>query len=535
MPQNYKTLKSGLTGVTASSINDALSSNTSGLKLPTGTTGQRDGSPTGGTIRYNSTTGLGEIYTSTGWATLGDSPPTVTGVSPATYNGNAGTQFTITGANFSNDAIIKFITNDGTEYTAQTVTFIDSTTVKATTPQDFTVAQEPLDVKLTQQAGSSTKLDCIDCGGLPSWSTAAGTLGTYDYANTTGQSVNITVAATDPDASDSISYSIASGSLPSALTINASSGLISGTLAQPGASTVTTNFTLRATDIAGNTSDRAFSIVRRWLDGSSSAQASTSAADIYSLTGGSAASGIYWIKPSGYATAFQTYCLMNSFGGFHWMLMFLVRDASASSAFAYDASYWTTRTPINVTSGNLNYTSNTSTDVATDIVASFAFRYLACSFYGRDSNLSTYLIGSSTNSSSQLLTAYTSVGLTMSKTGAGSDAESVRDYSYSADGGAATSGYPQWGTPGNQWRYNQSQNYSNGYSYARFGQAIATENYQSYFYSNNGRGLGIKSTLGGGGYAASAGFGYVNSRTNAGGSSPSGSINNSSKVEIWVR
>jgi hypothetical protein len=486
-------------------------------------------------IRYNSTTGLGEMYTSAGWTIIGQSPPTVTGVTPASYNGNAGTEFTITGANFTNDAIVKFITNDNTEYAAQTVTFVDSTTIRATTPQDFTVAQEPLDVKVVQSAGSSTKLDCIDCGGLPSWSTAAGTLGTYDYASTTGQSVNITVTATDPDAGDSVIYSIASGSLPSALSINAGSGVISGTLAEPGASTVTTNFTLRATDIAGNTSDRAFSIVRRWLDGSSSAQASTSAADIYSLTSGSAASGVYWIKPSGYATAFQTYCLMNSFGGFHWMLMFLVRDASASSTFAYDASYWTTRTPINVTSGNLNYVSNTSTDVATDIVASYAFRYLACSFYGRDSNLTTYLIGSATDNTTHLLTAYTSVGLTMTKTGAGSDADSVNNYSYSLEGGAASSGYPQWGTPGNQWRYNQSQNYSNGYSYARFGQAMAWENYQSYFYSNNGRGLGIKSTLGGGSYAATAGFGYVNSRTNAGGSSPSGSINNSSKVEIWVR
>lgn len=535
MPQNYKTLKSGLTGVTASSINDALSSNTSGLKLPTGTTGQRDGSPTGGTIRYNSTTGLGEIYTSTGWATLGDSPPTVTGVSPATYNGNAGTEFTITGANFSNDAIIKFITNDGTEYTAQTVTFIDSTTVKATTPQDFTVAQEPLDVKLTQQAGSSTKLDCIDCGGLPSWVTASGTLTTLNYDSTAAQAVNTSVQATDSDSGDSVTYSITSGSLPSGLTLNSSTGTITGNAAEPGASSVTTNFTITATDLGSNTSARAFNIVRRWVDGSSSATAAVSASAIYSLTSGTATSGVYWIKPSGYATAFQTYCLMNSLGGSHWMLMFLVRDAGASSNFAYDASYWVSRSPLNVSSGNLNYVSNTSTDVATDIVNAFPFRYVACTFYGRDGNLNTYLIGSSTNNSSQLLTAYTSVGLTMTKTGAGSDADSVNNYSYSLEGGAASSGYPQWGTPGNQWRYNQSQNYSNGYSYARFGQAMAWENYQGYFYSNNGRGLGIKSTLGGGSYAATAGFGYVNSRTNAGGSSPSGSINNSSKVEIWVR
>ena len=519
-------------------LKNTIINDTGNLRLPSGTTAQRPGTPVVGDMRYNTTTGYGEIYTANGWAILGQSPPTVSGVSPSTYNGNAGTEFTITGANFTNDAIVKFITNDNTEYAAQTVTFVDSTTIRATTPQDFTVAQEPLDVKVVQAAGSSTKLDCIDCGGLPSWSTAAGTLGTYDYASTTGQSVNITVTATDPDAGDSVSYSIASGSLPSALSLNASSGVISGTLAEPGASTVTTNFTLRATDIAGNTSDRAFSIVRRWLDGSSSAQASTSAADIYSLTSGSAASGVYWIKPSGYATAFQTYCLMNSFGGFHWMLMFLVRVPGTGSSFVYNGSYWSTLSPLNASSGNLNYITNTSTDVATDIVNAYSFRYLACSFYGRDSTLTTYLTGSATDSTAHLLTAYTSVGLTMAKTGANSDAGSVLDYSNSTQGGTSGSGATFRGSYANQWRYNQSQSgYSiNGSSYARFGQAMAYENYQGNFYSNNARGLGLRSqnTCGN---TIEAGFGYTNARHSAGGcgDGPSASQDGSSKVEIWVR
>ena len=64
---------------------------------------------------------------------------------------------------------------------------------------------------------------------------------------------------------------------------------------------------------------------------------------------------------------------------------------------------------------------------------------------------------------------------------------------------------------------------------------MRAELYSGAWYSNNGKGLGPKSTLGGGSYAASAGFGFTNARTNAGGSSPSGTINNQSKVEIWVR
>jgi len=516
-----------------SQVYDVAATGTGYFDLPNGTTAERPGTPPLGALRYNTTTGFAEVYTAAGWGSFGAQPPVVSGVSPATYNGDAGTQFTITGANFTNDVIVKFITNNGTEYSAQTVAFVDQTTIRATTPQDFTVAQEPLDVKIIQASGTFTKLAAIDCGGVPTWTTAAGTIGTYDFADTTSQSVSITLVATDLDANSSVTYSVVSGALPGNLSLASSTGVISGSLTEPGASTLTNNFTVRATDVGSNNTDRAFNIIRRRLDGSSQAQAGASAAAIYSL--GQTASGVYWIKPTGYGTAFQTYCLMNSFGGFHWMLMFLVRDATSSGAFSYDASYWTARNPLNVSSGNLDYVANTGTDVATDIVNAFPFRYLACSFYGRDLNLSTYLIGSSTNSSSQLLTAYTTVGLTMTKTGANSDGDSVRDYSYSLEGGAAGSGFPQWGTPGNQWRYNQSQSYSNGLSYARLGQAMATENYQSYFYSNNGRGLGVKSTLGGGSYAASTGFGYVNSRTNAGGSGPSGSVITTAKAEIWVR
>jgi len=509
-------------------IYDTVANSTGYLDIPSGTTAERPGSPPTGALRYNSTTGFAEVYTAAGWGSFGAQPPVVSGVTPATYNGDAGTQFTITGANFTNDVIVKFITNDGTEYSAQTVAFVDQTTIRATTPQDFTVAQEPLDVKIIQASGTFTKLAAIDCGGVPTWTTAAGTIGTYDFADTNSQSVSITLVATDVDANSSVSYSVVSGALPNNLSLASATGIISGSLLEPGASTLTTNFTIRATDVGSNNTDRAFNIITRRLDGSSQAQAGASAASIYSL--GQTTSGVYWIKPTGYGTAFQTYCLMNSFGGFHWMLMFLVRDTTASGAFLYDAGYWSVRTPLNVSSGNLNYISNTSTDVATDIVSAFPFRYLACSFYGRDSNLSTYLTGSATDNLPHLLTEYTSMGLTMSKTGAGSDASSVFNYSDSS-----TSSGSHQGSPANQWRYNQSHSGQNGFSYARFGQAMRAELYSGSWYSNNGKGLGAKSTLGGGSYAASTNFGATNARTNAGGSSPSGTVDATSKVEIWVR
>ena len=230
---------------------------TGNLQIPTGNTAQRPNSPAYGLMRYNTETGLAEIYTSSGWGLFGSQPPTISTVSPGTYNGEIGTSFTINGANFTNDATVKFVDVNNTEYSAAIVTFVNSSQLLATTPQDFTVAQGPLDVKVVQLSGTVTKLNCIDTGSSPGWYTPAGQIGGTIYRNGT---VSITVVATDPDTSATITYSVLSGALPSGLSLNSSTGVISGTAPDVGSDT-TYNFTLRATDNAGNTSDRAFNII----------------------------------------------------------------------------------------------------------------------------------------------------------------------------------------------------------------------------------------------------------------------------------
>lgn len=225
------------------------------LQAPAGTTAQR---PSGqvGQIRYNSDLGKNEVYDADGWAAIA-SPPLITSVSPSTYNGESGTQFTISGYFFDSGVTVKFITNSGTEYSAATVSRTNASQLTATTPQDFTVAQEPLKVKVVNGSGLSYVLDAaIDCGGVPSWTTSAGNLTTVDK----GASVSTTIAATDPDTNATISYSIASGSLPSGVSLNSSTGAITGTAPAVDADT-TYNFTAAATDNAGNNSSRAFSII----------------------------------------------------------------------------------------------------------------------------------------------------------------------------------------------------------------------------------------------------------------------------------
>jgi hypothetical protein len=75
------------------------------------------------------------------------------------------------------------------------------------------------------------------------WNTAAGSLGSAFE----GQAVSVTVSATL--LIGTINYAVLSGTLPTGLSLNANTGVISGTLSQQGTSTFT--FTIRASNAGG--------------------------------------------------------------------------------------------------------------------------------------------------------------------------------------------------------------------------------------------------------------------------------------------
>jgi hypothetical protein len=246
--------------VTPTAVSDQANTSTGYFDVPSGTTAQRPASPNTGMLRYNTDTGSLEQYTSTGWSALSP-PPAVTSVSPTAYNGASGTSFTINGQAFDGGASVKFITSGGVEYTAATVSYVNSSTLTATTSQAFTVAQEPLSVKVVNGSGlTATLSNVIDCGGIPTWSTASGQIGGSILE---GDTVSTSVTATDPDAGASVSYAVTSGALPSGISLNTSSGAITGTAPAVSADT-TYNFNITPTDNAGNPgSSRAFSMIIR--------------------------------------------------------------------------------------------------------------------------------------------------------------------------------------------------------------------------------------------------------------------------------
>lgn len=104
-----------------------------------------------------------------------------------------------------------------------------------------------------------TLVNGISYDGVPSWSTAAGSVGSFLRTNT--NSVTIPLSATDPDGG-AITYSLASGSLPNGFSLNTTNGNITGNIYDPGAVT-TFNFTVDATDEESQVTNRAFSIELR--------------------------------------------------------------------------------------------------------------------------------------------------------------------------------------------------------------------------------------------------------------------------------
>jgi hypothetical protein len=177
--------------------------------------------------------------------------PTVTSLSPSTVTNDA-TSITITGTNFVSVPVVEAINaSTGAITRANSVSFTSSISISA----NFTLTVDgTYYIRVENNDGyagrSSTAL--LTVSDAPIWSTSAGTLGTFSG----GGSVSATVSATSDSA---VTYSVISGSLPTGISLNSSTGAITGT--ESGATADTTySFTIRATDGESQTADRAFSI-----------------------------------------------------------------------------------------------------------------------------------------------------------------------------------------------------------------------------------------------------------------------------------
>ena len=157
-----------------------------------------------------------------------------------------GQTVTLTGTGFSSGAVVVVSSSP-----SPSTTVVSNTQITFVAPA-MSAGTYVLYV-INSDGGTATFLTGISYSGTPTWTTSAGSLGSLGV----NSSVNISVAATG-DAP--VTYAVKAGSsLPSGLSLNTSTGAITGTTPTPGSSTTYT-FTLTATDAQNQDTDRSFSI-----------------------------------------------------------------------------------------------------------------------------------------------------------------------------------------------------------------------------------------------------------------------------------
>jgi hypothetical protein len=217
--------------------------------IPFGNTAGRPANPGLGQLYSNGQAGRLELYTEAGWQNIVQETPGIASIT-GTYNESAGSgTFVISGTNFVSGGIAYAVGTNGTEYQATTST-TNSVVQMTAVFTGLSPAYEPYDIKVLNPSNLFGLLaDAFYINDSPVWSTSSGSLGTY-----TGSSIQL--SATD-DESNTITYSVTSGSLPTGLSLS-SAGLISGTNT---ATAGTYTFTVSASDGINTAVTRSFSIV----------------------------------------------------------------------------------------------------------------------------------------------------------------------------------------------------------------------------------------------------------------------------------
>ena len=164
-----------------------------------------------------------------GSVTVGETKPTISGISPSTITNDA-TNVVISGTNFVSIPQVEAIASNGAVTAANSVSFSSATSITA----NFTLTD------------------------APGWTTAAGSLGTIagNFSGTVA-----TVAASGDTVTFSETTNVLTNASQANCALNSSTGVIT-TTDFGGSSTTPTlyTFTLRATDAQGQTADRVFTL-----------------------------------------------------------------------------------------------------------------------------------------------------------------------------------------------------------------------------------------------------------------------------------
>ena len=190
------------------------------------------------------------------WVDAQETKPTVANVSQTIAPATA-TDITITGTNFVSIPQVEFVKTDGSVTVANSISFTSSTSLSV----NVTLALGNYYVRIENPDGNAgrSSSNIITASTAPSWTTAAGTLGTIagDFSGT----VATVVGTSDSAVTYSETTSVLTNASQANCALNSTTGAITTTDFGGSSTTATTyNFTLRITDAEGQTADRAFSL-----------------------------------------------------------------------------------------------------------------------------------------------------------------------------------------------------------------------------------------------------------------------------------
>ena len=227
-------------------ISSKFNSNGVAFKMPTadGTSGQAMVTDASGNLSF---------------ASISETKPTITS-SNLFLAPDTSSAITIAGTNFVSVPIVEAINSStGAITRASAVTFTSATSINAT----FTLASASYFIRVENNDGNAVRSSSaiLSASASPTFSTAAGSIGTVSAGSTVSLDIDATSDSTVAF-SETTSILTSNANTPATtmnLTLNSSTGAITGTAPSPTGDTTYT-FTIRATDAESQTSDREFSI-----------------------------------------------------------------------------------------------------------------------------------------------------------------------------------------------------------------------------------------------------------------------------------
>ncbi len=226
------------------------SSSSSGI--PFGDNDGRPANPATGQPYFNGEEKRLELYTAIGWQNITSETPGVVSITNQYLESSSTNEIQISGTNFATGAIASAIGTNGVEVNANSTTVNSIVSVTAVF-SNLSADYEPYDIKVVNPSNLFGFLpDCLYVNESPVWTTSAGSLGSFIE----GASISIQAVASDPE-NNTLTYS--SSNLPSWLSLNSSTGAITGTATSVSSQT-TYSFTINVSDSSNSSVGRSFSV-----------------------------------------------------------------------------------------------------------------------------------------------------------------------------------------------------------------------------------------------------------------------------------